>query len=275
MKNNNVILWKLVIICFISIFAFGKVSSQCVNQITRITGNTTINGVNVTVTSTGSVDSILYCNNEPYEIGYTYGIGAANGSYTFSFSPAVSGVTLNFAGLTNSPPDIETVSLYVNGSHYAIPSIGSPTGCEQLAALTLNGDITGCAGCNLSGWNGTSILGPIASLKVSDIVSPNNGTGGTIFSLFICDPTNSIFDFTSKYQLNMYPNPADDKLTIEGKIILNSEIEITDILGRKVNTDIIIQFNYAIINCSELTKGIYFIKIKNDSVSYTEKFVKQ
>lgn len=51
--------------------------------------------------------------------------------------------------------------------------------------LTPAGNVGGCLGCTVSGWNGTTINGPISSLTVLDTLlsgSPN----GSLFSLFIC-----------------------------------------------------------------------------------------
>lgn len=274
MKNINNISFKQALIYFALIFGWKNVSSQCTNEVSHLTGTMTVNGVNVTVTSTGKVDYLAYCSGT-YMVGYSYSStpNSGDGSYIFTFSPAINGVTINFAGLTNNAGNIEVVSLYVNGSHYAIPSAGSSNGCEALALLTAGGDITGLTGYTLSGWNGTSIAGPITSFEISDVVT--NAGGGTIFSLFICDPITNIFDFTDKYQLNIYPNPSSNQLTIEGNIISNSEIEVVNILGKKVNIEITTQSDKAVINTSELAKGIYFVKIKSDNIFHTEKIVIQ
>jgi|GEM_PF-3925562 len=162
-------------------------NAQCntSNQVTHLTGSVIINGVNVTVSSSGNVtNNSTYCTQTvPYFIGYNPGTGSGTGSYTFNFSPAVDSVRLNFSGISYSGGSIERIVLTKDGVHYAIPQPGVANGCDPLAVLTAGGDIEGCAGCGVSGWSGTRIGGGITQLVVQDLVisgSPN----GSIFSIF-------------------------------------------------------------------------------------------
>ncbi len=167
---------------------FYTLSAQCTYQVTHTSGTQTINCINTTVTSSGTMDvNSVYCvATQPYFIGYSYGSGTSgNGSYTFTFSPAVSALTLNFSGTSNTAPHEEEIKLYVNGIHYQIPSVGTPNGCDPMALLTPGGNLGGCVGCGVSGWNGTTIVGPITSLTVLDTVI-SGVPNGSIFSLFIC-----------------------------------------------------------------------------------------
>lgn len=165
-----------------------KLSAQCTTQVTHTSGTTTYGCTDVTVTSSGTIDvNSAYCASTfPYFIGYTYNGGSSgNGSYTFTFNPPISAATLNFSGASNTSPSIEEIILYVNGQHYAMPSVGTGNGCDQLATLSASGDLLPCLGCSTSGWNGTQVTGPITTLTVLDTVlggAPN----GSIFSLFIC-----------------------------------------------------------------------------------------
>jgi hypothetical protein len=164
-------------------------SAQCTDQLTHTTGSAVVAGVNVTVTSTGNTCAWnTYCPSvtSPYFIGYNPGLGSGSGSFTFTFSPAINGIRLNFSGASCDPSNCEEVRLHINGSHYAMASVGTNNACDPMAVLTGAGDLQGCSGCGVSGWSGTSISGfPISTLTVEDYVlrgTPN----GALFSLWIC-----------------------------------------------------------------------------------------
>lgn len=71
----------------------------------------------------------------------------------------------------------------------------------------------------------------------------------------------------------IYPNPAESKIFIESAKTIKSVI-IKDIIGRTVYTNR--EFiNKKAIDLSEIKKGIYFISIQTNEVTYTTKFVKE
>lgn len=74
--------------------------------------------------------------------------------------------------------------------------------------------------------------------------------------------------------IKIYPNPIKDILYIDlnNDNLINSEINITDILGNTVINNKIDKLNYS-INLSKLNKGMYFIAI--DKINKTYKFVKE
>jgi uncharacterized repeat protein (TIGR03803 family) len=67
----------------------------------------------------------------------------------------------------------------------------------------------------------------------------------------------------------IYPNPTSDMLHVEGRII-NTKLEITDILGNKL-IESNLQQGKATIDVSSLSNGVYFIKTKEG----IQKFIKQ
>ena len=162
---------KIIILTIIVCLKISTSFGQCTEQVLHLHGSMTINGVLVTVSSSGSVDSnSVYCTNTfPYFVGYNYISGSGNGIYNFTFSPAVNSITLNFSGISNTSGGHEVVVLTINGLHYSIPSAGSSNSCDPLAVLTSSGDIDGCINCGVSGWNGTTISGTISSLSVFKI----------------------------------------------------------------------------------------------------------
>ena len=84
------------------------------------------------------------------------------------------------------------------------------------------------------------------------------------------DIENSI-EQISENSLAIYPNPVKDELTIEsGDLTINS-VEICDITGKTIQ-----QFNGGTtINVSQLSSGIYFVKIKTDKGDLTKKVIKE
>lgn len=86
----------------------------------------------------------------------------------------------------------------------------------------------------------------------------------------------------SENKINIYPNPAKDKFSIDFKLISPAEIEIGiyDITGSKIK-EIIQPYgekgNYKIsidLNEAKITKGVYFIKFKNGkNISVTKLIV--
>lgn len=71
--------------------------------------------------------------------------------------------------------------------------------------------------------------------------------------------------------LSIYPNPVSNgKLYITSKLSLEKEIQIFDVLGKKVFELIT---NVKEINISNLNPGVYIIKIKEKEASTTRKLI--
>jgi hypothetical protein len=221
-----------------------------------------MNGVTVTATSNGQTDSLNYCPGStfPYLIGATQGATInANGSFSFTFSPPVDTVTLNFSGISyRQNVHEEQIVLTVNGTHYPIPSVGISNGCNPLAVLTTSGDIRGCSNCNTSGWSGTVIPGPVYSITILDSVvigMPN----GSLFSLFFCGKYVPPIVPGTEIKADVYPNPFHENLNVVLSENKSAEIIIYDIAGRKILAS---EFTQSIIlNTGIIASGVYVYKI--------------
>ncbi len=77
--------------------------------------------------------------------------------------------------------------------------------------------------------------------------------------------------------IQMYPNPATNILTLAYKQFGNSNIQITvtDILGKEVLISESKNTQRINVNIVELSSGVYFIKLTSEGKSTTKKFVKQ
>jgi hypothetical protein len=72
-------------------------------------------------------------------------------------------------------------------------------------------------------------------------------------------------------EIKVFPNPVNNQLNISGFKNLAFSIEIYNTTGKvKIAVN-----NYNTIDVSDLTKGIYFVKIRAENNSKIIKFVKQ
>jgi hypothetical protein len=73
------------------------------------------------------------------------------------------------------------------------------------------------------------------------------------------------------------PNPTNALLNINsGKVINgNVKIEVIDALGKILISEDYKEFNQSTINVSQLSSGIYFIKIASSDNVTTKKFIKE
>jgi hypothetical protein len=73
--------------------------------------------------------------------------------------------------------------------------------------------------------------------------------------------------------ITLYPNPVNDKLTIEAEAALGT-VEIYNLMGALVYSQKGCT-NKVEVNTSDLQSGIYFIRMTNDNASETRRFVKE
>jgi len=115
---------------------------------------------------------------------------------------------------------------------------------------------------------------------------PNNG----YYFLTGTPPSGIIYKFTHNgasiginennniYNVSLYPNPTIGftKIKISGNKAENTDIIITDILGKEIKKYEKIENNEVIINCEEFSNGIYFYQLKQDNtILSTGKFIKE
>lgn len=79
-------------------------------------------------------------------------------------------------------------------------------------------------------------------------------------------------DETSNKLINIYPNPTTDNITIEG--ITNAKIEIFNLQGQVIK-NVNLTGNSANLDVSNLTKGMYSIKITSIDGIYMQKIIKE
>ena len=78
--------------------------------------------------------------------------------------------------------------------------------------------------------------------------------------------------------ISLYPNPTSGTFTLTYNSqlsLLNSQLIITDVLGRAVYHQAIINPNNTTINISQLSNGVYFYQLSNSKETLRGKFVKE
>ncbi len=195
---------------------------SCTNQVTHF-GTAQYGCISVSVTHEGSIGSVMECIATSNPVGPYHAGPNGTGSFTFTFSPAVSQVTVDMAGFDNHDGFLEELSFEVNGSHYPITSPGLPPACGLVAQLTPAGNIIGCDECFSSGFNGVNIYGTITTLKITDTWL-NLSPIGVVFSLYFCVPPLDAGILTSS-DLNLCSNvvatfpPAEEVVLGNGKLL--------------------------------------------------------
>ncbi len=113
---------------------------------------------------------------------------------------------------------------------------------------------------------------------VSSMLSDSNGILETSVSLSAGNHKVEIGEHSSSIQsmsegsdwISIFPNPAKTEISIRLKDSMDSEIEIFNLLGKRI----LIVKNETWIDLKHFSSGIYFIKIKQGNSLYISKFIK-
>lgn len=160
-----------------------EAKAQCAGvKVNHTVGTQQVGCTQVTVTSDGSVDVLSPgpCNYGPYWIGRF-----DSGSYTFTFSTAVLGVTIDVQTLDNLPNlGVEEMVIDVNGAFYPITVPGAVDGCWSPAIIWPPGTVRAPVGGQGS-WRDLYIPGPINQIKVANNWV-SGAAAGFFINLFVC-----------------------------------------------------------------------------------------
>jgi len=173
----------LIAVLFVCLLPWGA-WGQCNTQVMHLSGTQQVGCTSVTVTSEGSAGTVTICNKGPYLIG-----NLGPGSYTFNFSPAISGVRVGVYAINNNVLGTEEIAFTVNGTFYPVTNPGVPDGCLSPAGISPTGTIEACPDC-ASSWDDIVITESMSSIKVEDIYL-SGSPAGVLFSLYLCCPSCS------------------------------------------------------------------------------------
>lgn len=97
--------------------------------------------------------------------------------------------------------------------------------------------------------------------------------GVATLNVFV-DSTSTGIEELSGLEIQLYPNPAIDQLTIINSFVGNASMKIVNGAGEIVHQELM-KSNQQVINVKNLASGIYYIEVKNADRIARRKFVKQ
>jgi len=252
----------------------------------RITASV-LDTVNLTSTSTGSPKSYQWTIT-PNTVSFVGGTSAttnnprvlfnATGVYTIKLKVIYEGgqddttrtdyVTVNAAPIVNFSADKTNASVGENVT-FTDNSSGIPTTYKWAFTPTTVTFVTGTSASKNPVVKFNAAGSYSVSLTANYLTTPVTVTK----SGYINVQNVSVADFKNFAKtIEVYPNPAKTNIFIASNYDLSkSDIDMYDILGKKVNVDGINYINKSNIqlNISSLSNGIYFIKIYDENNSYS------
>ena len=219
-------------------------------------------------------------SGSPYVVYVDGGYRIASTVMKFNDS---SWVAVGYAGF--SEPYVENTSIAINdkGTPYVVF-----TNYEgKASAMNYNGNSWVSLG-NYSGFSAGGAEEPCIAIDSSDILyvlycDDANGYKATVMKYVSADGINEFQVSSSKFQVEVYPNPVEEITNIKYQITNKSQITISiyDLVGREI--DKIDNGKLTIDNeehsekydAGKLKSGVYFLKIESDNNVSVTKFIKE
>jgi len=215
----------------------------------------------------------IYNGQVPLDSGFTY-------TYNLGREGGVT-ITVDSVNHVNGVISVESVSVSsLSGSK----TITEQNGTLQLEATVLpvlatNKEVTWSSSdpdiASVS-QDGLVTAKSNGSVTISAIAKENNITGTIKITVNVL---NSVQD-DSMDRLVIYPNPASTDLYIQSEAGFNNllEISILDMTGRILTRESIFRFengNSVRLDISYLNQGMYFIRVHDSEMNFTETFMKK
>jgi PKD repeat protein len=236
--------------------------------------------VSVNTTPTVSVNNATICSGSATSLSasgatsYTWNTNATSSS--INVSPTTS-ANYTVTGTTNGCSDVKVSSVSVNQKpNVTFASVAGPL-CSGGSSVSLVGTPT----------NGTFTGTGVANSSFNPAVS---GIGTFTLSYYYTD-VNSCSSFANQVvtvnsctglqeqivtPFSIYPNPANEIFNIDFKSneMVNATIEIFDGIGKLVFMEQL-NTNSSTISLNQFAKGIYTIRVKNDSNYFISRLIKE
>ena len=130
----------------------------------------------------------------------------------------------------------------------------------------------------------TTTMDPeLSCIQVDDVswatanwtVAGGNIDSTAYFSLNCPLITGVVTNGNKSTNINIYPNPSTNSITLNNLQNLNCDLRFTDILGREIYHQLIINSTQTTIDVSQWSNGVYFYQLRGDKETLQGKFVKQ
>lgn len=134
-------------------------------------------------------------------------------------------------------------------------------------------------GGDVNGFTMLSIHSPESNITFTLGINRNNATRGQIAPIFlkVAESIISAVDEEIKLPIVIFPNPANDKLTVDLKAldenISKYEVEILSIEGTKIFPDFTIEENQISFSADQIPGGTYFLILRNEKTLIKKKFM--
>jgi len=186
------------------------------------------------------------------------------------------------------PPGINNEFDFATGGDPADPY--QFDGYDHVARYLSNNDILGNAGSLPSGQVSMGVhsytFNPIPASFVDDVNKAHaiimivNSETGEILNAQIASIQSdaSIAEMNNDFELNLYPNPASEKLVVSFDVLVeqNTIITITDVLGNEVmhlkNTFPLNETQNLELDTSTLSSGVYVLSMRSGKYTSNQKF---
>ena len=122
-------------------------------------------------------------------------------------------------------------------------------------------------------WNLTGLSNVLSLALKGDTIFAGTQSAG-VWKRSISEMTAGINENTINNNVSIYPNPTKDNLTIETNLNKEQRLEIINLIGQTVYTNII-NNKKATVNTSAFAKGVYILKLSSDKETVVRKFVKE
>lgn len=251
-------------------------------------------GINWVAQSTGTqaLNSVFFTNTNT---GYTVGVQGTilkttNGGLTWITQPSGTIRTLYSVFFIDSNTgfavgDSGTILKTINGGTNWISQ--SITGNTYLNSVYFTDTNTGyIVGGNYNyntilyrttdGGNSWSTMSSSLTYPLNSVFFPSASIGyavGSDLSIIKYDASLGIKGKDKFTEINIYPNPAKENITIESNSITKQKMEIVNLLGQIVYSGYI--FHKATIDISTFPSGVYLVKLIADNEIFVRKFFKK
>ena len=249
----------------------GSTVSNCYAT-SNVNGNSDVGGIAGRLS--GSYIKNCYSTGEVSANAGSGGVaGIVNNAGTLSFSvalnPSVTGMTIESGRVAGNKSILS--GLFNNVAYNGIKNIYGNTTWEykglnnfdgeDMSAQTIKSD--GTLGGRFSAANGWTIQnGKLPGLFGQAVDMPAHLSGVGIASTTLSDP------------IRVYPNPANEQLTINNEQLIINNVEIFDVVGRPVVGSNLCVRPATTIDISNLPSGVYFVKIYTENGMITQKIIK-
>ncbi len=197
-------------------------------------------------------------------------------SYTWidgnTYTSSTNAPTFNIVGgASNGCDSIVTLNLTINTL---------PDNTTTTASLTITANQVGATYQWIDCNNGNSI---ISGETNATYTANTNGDYGVIVETNGCSDTSACINISTVglnesfilNEIEIYPNPAQNNLTIQGNLE-NVSLKLTDLTGKKQEVSIIEKnTNSKTISLKDLPSGIYFVTLSSETNVITKKIIKQ